>query len=59
MTKEKIKREIKREIKDIEKEFEISKWKKYGIDEDQAEIYNRGWYEAYRCLLSKLEDNKV
>lgn len=46
-------------MRNIEKEFKVSKWKKYGIDEDQTELYNRGWYEAYRCLLSKMENREV
>jgi len=55
MTKQNLKKTIKRELGEIKKEYKISKWKKYGIDEDQAEIYNRGWYTAYNHVLAMLE----
>ncbi len=55
MTKQNLKKVIKRELGEIKKEYKISKWKKFGIDEDQTEIYNRGWYTAYNCILSMLE----
>ncbi|MEK7562268.1 MAG: hypothetical protein AAB509_01120 [Patescibacteria group bacterium] len=55
MTKQKIKKIIKREMKEIEQEYEVSKLEKCGIDEDESIIYNRGWYEAYRSILSIIE----
>lgn len=55
MTKQNLKKTIKKEMAEIKKEYKIDKWKRFGIDEDQSEIYNRGWYTAYNHVLSMLE----
>ncbi len=55
MTKQYIKKIIKKEFQEIGREYKDCNWKEYGIDEDQAEVYNRGWHDAYRSILSMLE----
>ena len=55
MTKQEIKKTIKKELYEIGIEYKNCNWREYGIDEDQAEVYNRGWYDAYRYILSMLK----
>ena len=48
MTKTKFKKSNKkRELEKLRKNIKLVSGKKFGIDEDQTEIYNRGWYTAY------------
>lgn len=55
MTKKDIKKEIKKEWLEIGREYKDCNWKEYGTEPEEAEVYNRGWYDAYSKVLSMLE----